>query len=124
LNLEEFDMKLLTSKTVICSLATAISLVLFLSIPVAFSAGNGDMGEPSETPANVFVATFDGLDLKSRIIWIGDMVFRLDAKVKVKGTQKKLGLITDLKEGERIRATFRQNPSEPNIPYVTLIERL
>ena len=119
-------MKLLNSKRVILTSATALAFVLALSlsVPATVSAGDGDNGEQIGTSTNVFEGPFDGLDLKSRSIWINDIAYLLDAKVKVKGTHKKLGLITDLKQGERIRATFRENPSMPSVPYITLIERL
>lgn len=117
-------MKLLNSKRVILTSAMALSFALAISLSVPTAVSAGDNGKQTEASTNVFEGPFDDLDLKSRNIWINDIVYLLDAKVKVKGTHKKLGLITDLKPGERIRATFRENPRMPSIPYIILIERL
>jgi hypothetical protein len=82
--------------------------------------------EPEDEPeaSNVVKGSFDGLDLKKKKIWIGDMIYLLDDAVTVQGTSVKLGLITDLKQGEIIRAHLRENVENEFIPYVVKIERL
>ena len=47
---------------------------------------------------------FDGLNMKTSHIWINDRVYELARSVKVVGTSTKLGVITDIKKGERIDA--------------------
>ncbi len=81
--------------------------------------------EPENEPeaSNVVEGTFDGIDLKQKRIWIGDMVYLLDSTVSVRGTSVKLGLITDLKVGEIVKAHLRENVENEYIPYVVEIER-
>jgi hypothetical protein len=118
-------MKILNSKTMIRTSATALSLVLclFLADTATLWAETGDGVGQAEAFDPIVYGPFDGLDLKTRRVWINDTVYLLDSRVKVKGTHKKLGLITDLKQGETIRATLRPNEDQPIIPYVILIER-
>jgi hypothetical protein len=73
--------------------------------------------------SNTVTGTFDGLDLKEKRIWVSDMVYLLDGTVSVKGTSVKLGLITDLKQGETIKVYLRENEDDVYVPYVTKIER-
>ncbi|MCU7813384.1 MAG: hypothetical protein KZQ77_19435 [Candidatus Thiodiazotropha sp. (ex Notomyrtea botanica)] len=65
----------------------------------------------------------DGLDLKENRIWVNDTVYYLARTVRVKGTSTKLGLLTDLKPGEKVKLTLNPNEKEPSIPYVVQIER-
>lgn len=118
-------MKILNSKTMIRTSATALSLAicLFLTGAATVMAQTGDGTEQTEAFARTVEGPFDGLDLKTKHVWINDTVYKLDRRVRVKGTHKKLGLITDLKQGERITATLRPNDDQPTIPYVILIER-
>jgi hypothetical protein len=92
--------------------------VMTLPQPVVAAGLNGE----SES-SNTVTGTFDGLDLKQKRIWISDMVFLLDSAVSVKGTSVKLGLITDLKQGETVKAYLRENEADEYVPYVTKIER-
>ncbi|MCU7851455.1 MAG: hypothetical protein KZQ80_04500 [Candidatus Thiodiazotropha sp. (ex Monitilora ramsayi)] len=71
----------------------------------------------------VVTGPFDGLDLKTKQIWINDMVYLMDSSMKVIGTSVKLGLITDIKQGEEIKATLVPNQKSPSVPYVIKIER-
>jgi hypothetical protein len=119
-------MKLSNPKPLIRTSAIAFSLMLGLMLvsPLGYSAGRGGK-EPVQSAAfeNVIEGPFDGLSLEEQRIWIDDTVYLLDRNVKVKGTSKKLGLITDLKKGEWVRATLRQNSDPAKKPYVIMIER-
>jgi hypothetical protein len=66
--------------------------------------------------------SFDGVNLKEKRIWIGDMVYLLDGNVRVRGTSTKLGLLSDLRQGEEVTATLRPNEDGPT-PYVVEIIR-
>ena len=118
-------MKLLNSKPMIRFSATALSLAfgLLFAASAAISADRWSEPEQTEGFVDTIEGTFDGLDLKTKNIWISDMIYRIDRGIKVKGTAKKLGLITDLRQGELIKATLRENEKVPEIPYVILIER-
>jgi hypothetical protein len=118
-------MKLMNTNSKILSSAAALAVMLCLSMfcVTYLWAASGHVSDPSEASSESVEGSFDGLDLKARSIWINDMVYKLDLRVKVKGTSNKLGLITDLKQGETIRATLRPNEHQPAIPYVILIER-
>jgi len=101
---------------------TALVLSFGLLTP-AMSVNAAGSGTQTEEALQTVTGPFDGLDLKAGRIWINDMVYLLDIRVRVKGTASKLGLITDLKSGETIKATIRENLEQPTIPIVTLIER-
>jgi hypothetical protein len=119
-------MKLMNTKVVLTKIVTVWLMGLSLSLSAIAIAWAQESSDAMLTGAfeNVVVGPFDGLDLKTREIWIDDMVYILDRSVKVKGTSTKLGLITDLKPGEEVRATLQPNEKTPSIPYVILIERL
>ncbi len=105
--------------------AVVCLFVAYLPCSVMADTISGPKGDkrPEETVVGRVEGPLDGLDLKTRHIWISDTVYILDRTVRVKGTTKKLGLITDLKSGEVIKATLRRNEDQPAIPIVTLIER-
>ena len=91
--------------------------------PVTGVAGSMDgTASSSATEAETIVGTVDGLDLKKQRIWIGDRRFLISRSTKVKGTPTKLGLITDLKQGETVKAEVQPNRDGPT-PYVTIIYR-
>lgn len=103
--------------------ASLLSLVVVLAVclmaqPVMAAGLNDESGI-----SNTVTGTFDGLDLKQKRIWISDMVYLLDDSVSVRGTSVKLGLLTDLKQGETIKAYLRENEADIYVPYVTKIER-
>ena len=121
-------MKSTNSKSFIHTSFVALSIVFCLlmggtSYLWAESSNDAGQIEGLEGHDGVVEGPFDGLDLKARRIWINDMVYKLDRNVKVKGTHRKLGLITDLKAGEIIKVTLLPNEDQPTIPYVMLIER-
>jgi hypothetical protein len=121
-------MKSTNSKSFIHTSFVALSIVLCLLMggtSYLWAGSSNDAGqiEGLEGVDGVVEGSFDALDLKARRIWINDMVYKLDRNVKVKGTHRKLGLITDLKAGEIIKATLLPNEDQPTIPYVMLIER-
>jgi hypothetical protein len=121
-------MKSTNSKSFIHTSFVALSIVLCLLMgggSYLWAGSNSDAGQLKGLDGleGVVEGPLDGLDLKARRIWINDMVYMLDRKVKVKGTHSKLGLITDIKPGEVIKATLHPNEDQPTIPYVMLIER-
>jgi len=121
-------MKSTNSKSFIHTSFVALSIVLCLLVggsSYLWAGSNIDAGQLNGLDGleGVVEGPLDGLDLKARRIWINDVVYMLDRKVKVKGTHRKLGLITDLKPGEIIKATLLPNEDQPNIFYVMLIER-
>lgn len=68
------------------------------------------------------VGTVDGIDLKLNRIWINDRRFLVNRLTKVNGTSTKLGLITDLKEGETVKAEFTTD-KDGSTPVISIIYR-
>ena len=96
---------------------------LGFTYPVPGVAGSLDgTVSAGATTLETIEGTFDGLDLKKRRIWIGDRRFLINQSTKVKGTATKLGLITDLKQGEMVKAEI-QPDDDGSTPYVTTIYR-
>lgn len=118
-------MKLMRSKGVIpqAVLVWVVGLCLTLAVASVSWAQEGAEAPEGDSEGLVVVGPFDGLDLKSKKIWINDMVYHLARSVKVKGTSSKLGLITDLKQGEEVKVTLQPNEKTPSIPFAVLIER-
>ena len=119
--MKQMTMRTVTHKAVLVWLI-GLSLAL-MAASISWAQEVTDMMEESEHEG-VVVGPFDGVDLKAKRIWINDMVYLLDREVKVKGTSTKLGLMSDLKLGEKVRVTLEPNEETPSIPYVVLIERL
>lgn len=118
-------MKLMRSKGVISQtlLVWVVGLCLALTVASVSWAQDGPEALEGDWESLVITGPFDGLDVKSRKIWINDMVYNLVRGVKVKGTASKLGLLSDLKQGEEVKVTIQPNEKTPNIPNVVLIER-
>lgn len=99
---------------------TGLCLLLIVASPLWAQESDAMSAEVFQ---DVVIGPFDGLDLKQRFIWINDTVYALDRTVKIKGTSTKLGLLSDLKAGEELKATLAPNEKTPSIPYVLMIER-
>jgi hypothetical protein len=106
------------------------TLPVFLMVFSLLFSGTGQLwaqeaeeGAEEGKYGNMIIGPFDGVDLNAGRIWINDSVFFLDKAVTVKGTSTKLGLLSDLKQGETVKATLKPNEKRPNIPYVLVIER-
>jgi hypothetical protein len=117
-------MKLMNMKAVAGQVALAWLLALCLALAGATTVWAESATDEAEASQEAIVGSFDGVDVKAQRIWVDDWMYLLDASVKVKGTATKLGLLSDIKQGERIRLRLLPNSEEPNTPYVTLIERL
>lgn len=102
-------------------LAVALMSGAALMLPVGGTAAPLSM-DVTEGGENTVIGQFDGLNLKDKRIWVDDTVYLLDSGVKVVGTSTKLGLITDIKQGEQVRIIVRPGESG-TIPYVTQIYR-
>jgi hypothetical protein len=93
------------------------------TFPAAVAAGPAYATARQQSSAVETVdGSFDGLDLKKRWIWISDVRYVYDGSTKIKGTSTKLGLITDLKQGERVKAEIKPN-EDGHEPYVVIIYR-
>ncbi|KRT55384.1 hypothetical protein [endosymbiont of Ridgeia piscesae] len=66
---------------------------------------------------------FDGVNLKRRRIWIDDTVFSMSRKLRVVGTSKKLGLLSDLRQGEAIKALVTRGEDKNGLREVLEIRR-
>lgn len=66
---------------------------------------------------------FDGMNMKTNQIWVDDMVYLLSRPVNVVGTPTKLGLLSDIKQGEAVTLKLKYNNKTPSQPYVIKIER-
>ena len=119
--MKQMTMRAVTHKAILVWL-TGLCLALMVT-SISWAQEITDMMEDHEAEG-VVVGSFDGVDLKARRVWVDDMVYVLDRGVKVKGTSTKLGLMRDLKMGERVKVTLQPNEETPSIPYVVLIERL
>ena len=96
---------------------------LGFTYPVSGVAGSMDATSSSSAAAvETIVGTVDGLDLKKQRIWINDRRYLISRSTKVKGTSTKIGLITDLKQGETVKAEIQPN-EDGSSPYVTTIYR-
>jgi hypothetical protein len=101
-----------------CRKALAWLMALCLFLP-----GVAAVWAETETELQVVEGSFDGVNQEKNRLWISDKVFILDPAVRVKGGPNKLSLLSDLKQGERIKATLSSNEQKPSMPYVILIER-
>ncbi len=116
-------MKLKSAKARIGQTAMAWMVAIFVSLSSSVWAQSDSDGLDEEGFKDTVEGPFDGLNLKAHRIWINDTVYILDRSVRVKGTSTKLGLITDLKQGEPVKARLSPNDETPSIPYVIFIER-
>jgi hypothetical protein len=121
-----FDMKSTNTRVVVQKALPILLMVLglFLSGTTSLWAQDVDDGIERGVFGNYAVGSFDGVNLKERRIWIDDTLYALDRSVQVEGTSTKLGLLSDLKQGETIKASFQPNEKEPGLHIVTVIERL
>lgn len=104
-----------------------IVLLMWFSLLLSGSllwAEEADGVENPEADEGLVMGPFDGVSMKERTIWINDRSYTLDRSVRVEGTASKLGLMSDLKQGEEIKARVIPNDDRPNRPIVILIERL
>jgi hypothetical protein len=108
--MEQYFMKHLKSKIMAISL-----LVGFLSgMPVGLllAAGASDpttlQAVEKEAPSNLREGSFDGYDPKGGVVWVDDMTFKMADNFKVIGTSKKLGLLSDVKQGEPVILLFEE----------------
>lgn len=117
--MNSIDTKSVTRKSL---LVFILALGLFLSASALWAQeAGGSMG--AEADDSVVIGPFDGVSLEDRTIWINDRSYTLDRAVRVEGTPTKLGLLSDLKQGEEIQARVVPNDDRPNRPIVILIER-
>jgi uncharacterized lipoprotein YehR (DUF1307 family) len=114
-------------KLIDMKLSTMLFVLVFscvLVFPLTASAQEYQMEEPSEeTSDDTATGSFDGVDLKEKLIWVNDTVYAMESNVKVKGTSTKVGLLSDLKQGEVVKVYLMPNEDDPSVPFVTLIER-
>ena len=115
----------------VSGLITTIALMAML-LPVSVSAldfksnprySSMDQQEDVRRESDDDSGPFDGFDLKTRKVWINDMVYRMHPRMRVVGTAKKLGLLSDIKQGEIVSITVIPTDTESSIPVLAEIRR-
>ena len=66
---------------------------------------------------------FNGYDPKAKEVWIDDMVYRMHTGLRVVGTPTKLGLLSEIKNGEIVRYSYIPANDGSSIPLLTEIRR-
>ena len=69
------------------------------------------------------IGQFDGYNAKLRRVWIDDKAYDVHHGLKVVGTPKQLGLLSDIEPGEVIGFITRYNPKTPRKPVLLEIHR-
>lgn len=67
--------------------------------------------------------SFDGYDLKKRIVWIGDMRYELYPGFKVINKRSKKSSLEAIPAGEEVSFVTKPNRNNPATPYVLEIRR-
>jgi len=78
--------------------------------------------EQDESKSNLREGSFDGYDKQAGLIWVNDMVFQLTDKLNVIGTSKKVGLLSDMQQGEPVILLFEDRGSR-QIPLAIELRR-
>jgi hypothetical protein len=107
--MEQKVMNHLTSKIVAISLLVGCLSVLPVSLLLAAGVSDPSLqAVEEEAPSNLRDGPFDGYDKKGGVLWVDDMTFKIADNFKVIGTSKKLGLLSDVKQGEQVILLFEE----------------
>lgn len=83
----------------------------------------GDQGAAGEAAAsNLRSGSFDGYDSKAGLVWVNDKVFELSDGLKVIGTAKKAGVLSDIRQGEPVTILYGE-AGRKGIPVAIEIRR-
>jgi hypothetical protein len=102
-----------------CFLA-GLLLALFVTFHV--SAADPVQKAVAQDAGQVLAGEFDGYDKKEKLIWVGEDVFHYDSGLKVVGTATKLGLLSEIKIGEKVRV-LAKGRGQGKIPMAIEIHR-
>jgi hypothetical protein len=69
------------------------------------------------------IGPFYGYDKKSGKIWIDDRAYTAHRALRVQGTSKKLGLLSDIKRNERVGFTTVPASGKTRLPEIIEIRR-
>jgi hypothetical protein len=64
---------------------------------------------------------FDGHNPKTGNLWVSDHVYQYTVKLKVVGTSKKAGLLSDIRRGEPVFVTYMKRQGQ--VPLAVEIRR-
>ncbi len=104
------------------SLLAGWLLMMPIEESLAADAQQGLGSVESEAAPNVRRGSFDGYDKKIGRVWVDDMAFRYSDQTKVIGTASKLGLISDIKQGETVSVMF-EGAGDTQPPFALEIRR-
>lgn len=93
--------------------------MLFATDAISQPAGQGIVQE--EQSLRQESGSFGGYNKKTGRFWVGDRVYQFDTKLKVTGTSKKLGLLSDIRQGELVVVHFLMRSVE--IPFAFEVKR-
>jgi hypothetical protein len=100
-------------------------LILLMPVNVLLAAGAAPAAGPNgggvDDAVGQDVGTFDGYSSKAERLWVSDTVYQYTRTLKVIGTPKKVGLLSDIKWGETVEIQYELR--EGQIPLVTVIYR-
>jgi hypothetical protein len=95
-------------------------LTLFFTFQV--SAADLVLKEEAQNAGHKFVGKFGGYDEKEKLLWVDEDVLYYGFGVKVVGTATKLGLLSEIKLGEKVTAVVKSR-GKKKIPMVIEIHR-
>ena len=104
---------------------TMLAAWLFV-MPVGELAAAGLQSGPAPTEGEVSMmlwsGPFGGYDKDAGRIWINDRVFRYNDQLKVMGTGSKVGLLSEIKGGEKVDILAERGDGS-KIPLAVVIRR-
>ena len=100
-------------------------LLCFESVCVVAANGASQAPATEEQAQRSLVeatGSFDGYSKQSNCVWVSDTVFQIVGSLKVVGTSTKVGLLSDIKEGETVTILYEKNGAN-QIPTAVEIRR-
>jgi hypothetical protein len=104
---EQYDMKQIPTSMLALSVLTGWLFMMPAEKVAAESPQLEGAGVPEqEAGTKMHGGTYDGIDKKTKRIWIGDRVFRSNDYLQVVGSPSKAGLLSDIAANEKIGVEY------------------